>query len=91
MRELYTNITQNSPDEDIRTWLINATRLRQFDLQDFDKQTAENPRIFDAPSSSTDTVGTEKVGDMAADASFLYIAVDNAGTIEWRRVGISSF
>lgn len=97
MRELYTNLTQNRPLEDIklledfRTWIINATRLRQFDIQDFDKQTAENPRIFDAPSSSTDTVGTEKVNDVAADSSFLYVIIDNAGTLEWRRVAISSF
>lgn len=91
MRELYTNIRHDAPIEDIQTWIMNATRNRQFDLQDFDKQTTENPRIYNAPSSSTDTIGNEKVGDMAADASFLYIIVDNSGTLEWRRVAISSF
>ena len=43
------------------------------------------------PSSSTDTIGTEKVGDIAVDNSYFYIVVDNSGTLEWRRVAISSF
>ena len=77
--------------KELQDWAVSSTRSRGADLADFNIQTTENPRIFAVPTSSTDIVGTEKAGDVATDASFLYIAVDNAGAIEWRRGGISSF
>lgn len=92
MRRLYKTINQNAQLLEIREWIREATRNRRFDLQDYDNQIANNPVIFDdVPTSSSDLVGTEKAGDIAADASFLYIVIDNAGTLEWRRVAISSF
>jgi len=98
MRERYKNINPTVKEDNIigsvgelMNWVFNATRMRDFDIQDYDNQVSQNPRIYDAPSSSSDLVGTEKVGDIAGDASFFYIVIDNAGTLEWRQVGVSSF
>jgi len=43
------------------------------------------------PASSTAIIGTEKVGDIAADTSFLYVVVDNAGVLRWQRVATATF
>lgn len=91
MRDQYKNLPTSPNDADIVQWLRNATRQRQFDLDDYQDQVSNNPYIYPVPSSSSDLVGTEKVGDIAADASYFYVVVDNAGTLAWRRVAISSF
>jgi hypothetical protein len=91
MRDLHPVLPSNPTSADFYRWIEEVTRSRNGDLDDFNAQQRENPRIFDAPSSSTDTIGTEKVGDIAADSGFLYVVVDNAGILEWRRVAISSF
>lgn len=91
MRNLYRNININAQMPEILDWIRDATRNRRFDLDDYNRQDTTLPVIFDAPSSSSDIIGTEKAGDISADANFLYIVVDNAGTLEWRRVAISSF
>jgi len=92
VRELYKSLTPNSKLKDLLDWAIHATRARQVDKSDYDIQNSGNPLIYTAsPSSSSDLIGTEKVGDISMDTGFLYIIVDNAGTLEWRQVAISSF
>lgn len=91
MRESYKDINNTSSLPDFINWAIHATRARIFDREDFDKQISENPRIFNAPSSSSDLRGNEKAGDIAVDTSYFYIVADNAGTLQWQRVAISTF
>ena len=42
------------------------------------------------PTNSADTTG-DKLGDFNYDSAYLYVVVDNAGTLEWRRATLSSF
>lgn len=91
MQSLYQILNVNAGIEDVIKWIENATRDRGIDIDDYNNQVASNPIIFSAPSSSTDITGAEKVGDIAADASYFYVVVDNAGSLEWRRVAIGSF
>ena len=77
---------------ELKNFSRSAARAREFDIQDFDNQIAANPVIFsNTPTSSSDLIGTEKAGDIAVDTSFLYVVVDNAGTLQWQRVAISTF
>lgn len=81
------------------TELFNAyqeiVRLRQEeDLSDFDnlpQRFIGGRKITRIPSSSADVVSADLEGDINYDASFLYILLDSAGTLVWRRVAISSF
>lgn len=91
MRSQYKVLSLNAQVEDIKRWIEDVTRTRQTDLDDYDIQESSKPKIFDVPTSSSDLSGAEKAGDIAADASYFYIVVDNSGALEWRRVGISSF
>lgn len=91
MRNIFKTISDNSTLQDVISWAKDVTRNRRFDVDDYDLQVASSPVIYPAPSSSSDLTGTEKVGDIAVDASYLYIVVDNSGTLEWKRVGVSSF
>ena len=91
MRDNYSSLEGIQALEELIRWAKDVARTRRFDLEDYDNQISGNPFIFDVPSSSSDMIGTEKVGDIAADDSFFYVVVDNAGVLEWRRVGISSF
>ena len=43
------------------------------------------------PTSSSDIVDGEKVGDINFQNDYIYILTDNAGTPAWRRVAVSSF
>lgn len=91
MQRLYSSLPKNATLDDIYLWAVSVSRERQLDLQDYNNQVANNPVILNVPTSSNDIRGTEKVGDIAADASYLYIVVDNSGALEWRRVSISTF
>ena len=87
MRDPYKHIPNNPTPNDLREWIVDATRKREFDIDDYDIQIADNPVIFDTPSSTTDIKGGEKPGDIAFDTSNLYVVVDNAGTLEWLQIG----
>lgn len=91
MRELYKNISTSPEIGEIADWVRQATRERGQDLEDYNSQVSNNPFVFPAPASSSDLIGTEKAGDIAADASYVYVVVNNAGTLEWRRAALSSF
>lgn len=77
--------------KDVVFWIEDATRQREIDVKLDLTESQRTPKIFDVPSTSGDIKGTEKAGDIAVDASYFYVVVDNSGTLEWRRVSISSF
>lgn len=91
MRNLYRNINKNAFLEEILDWIRDATRNRRFDLDDYNNQDTTAPKIYNTPASSSDLRGTEKPGDIATDANYVYVVVNNAGTLQWRRVAISTF
>lgn len=91
MKSQYGILSHTAKEEEIKRWINDVTRSRQADLTDYDLQEATKPKIYGVPSSSSDLIGTEKEGDIAVDASYFYIVADNSGTLEWRRVAISSF
>jgi hypothetical protein len=87
MRDVYRDLPNNFTPNDLREWIVDVTRKRQFDLDDFDNQVAGNAVIFSSPSTLSDIRGGEKPGDIAVDASNLYVVVDNSGTLEWLQIG----
>jgi hypothetical protein len=87
MRDVYRDLPNNFTPNDLREWIVDVTRKRQFDLDDFDNQVAGNAVIFSSPSTLADIRGGEKPGDIAVDASNLYVVVDNSGTLEWLQIG----
>lgn len=92
MQRRYEIIAPDADEETIKDWMLKVTREREIDLQDYDNQVATNVVYFDvAPTSSSDLRGTEKAGDIAADTNFLYVVVDNAGTLQWQRVATATF
>lgn len=91
MRENYENLPTGATLEEVVLWIQKASRARNFDRQDFDLQQSSRPKIYVAPSSSSDLVGTEKAGDIAVDTNYLYVVVDNSGTLQWQRVATSTF
>ena len=92
MRDKYKTINNNAELKELELWAIDATRQRIIDLNDFNIQITENPRIFSTPSNATDIIGTEKVADTAADATFLYTVVDvGSGVLEWRTAPLTNF
>ena len=92
MENKYKLIKENATLSELVQWAVQATRERSKDLQDYDDQVATNAVIYDyTPTSSSDLIGTEKAGDIAVDTSYLYIVVDNSGTLQWQRVATSTF
>lgn len=69
-------------------------RERQADVQEFNNL----PNVFitgrkvgKIPSASADVVATDRPGDFSYDASFIYICLNNAGTVVWRRATLGSW
>lgn len=92
MKALYKNITANPSLRELAAWIRQATRERRIDLRDYNNQIGCNPKVFTRiPASTSDLLGTEQIGDIAANTTHLYIVVDNSGTLEWRRIAISTF
>lgn len=92
MQKNYRILETKPTLENIIEWIREAPRERIVDLDDYDEQEASNVKIYNyTPSSSSDLIGTEKVGDIAADTNFLYVVVDNSGTLQWQRVATSTF
>ena len=92
MQKEYRLLNEKATPEDILDWIIQATRERAVDLGDYDVQVATNAVYYNyTPSSSSDLIGTEKAGDIAADTSYIYIVVDNSGTLQWQRVATATF
>jgi hypothetical protein len=91
MQENYQQVRNNFTHNDIIKWAIDVTRTREFDRQDYDNQVENTTTIYDVPSTTTDIKGTEKVGDIAVNSTHLYTVIDNSGSLEWRRVALSTF
>lgn len=84
---------------DLVNWARDVTATRQEDVRDFDNlnqkfvlgrnRTLRNDR--DVPTGSSDVVATDAEGDIMHDASYLYILINNSGTLVWRRCALSSW
>lgn len=85
----YKLLSANPDLNEALDWIRQATREREFDLENYNNQTTTNVTFYSyIPSSSSDLIGTEKPGDIAADTTTLYVVVDNAGTLEWQSISI---
>lgn len=47
-------------------------------------------KVAKVPTASSDTTGNRE-GDVNWDDAYLYICVNNSGTVEWRRAALASF
>lgn len=92
MQKEYKLLSDNAELEDALSWIKQATRERGIDIEDYEQQVATNVVYYSyTPSSSSDLIGTEKAGDIAADTSYIYVVVDNSGTLQWQRVATATF
>ena len=91
MRSLYGVLSNNSGIVDVLRWVQDVVRERANDVSDYETQQATKPTIYPVPSSGTDFIGTEKAGDIAADEHHLYVVVDIAGVLTWRRTSLTNF
>jgi hypothetical protein len=81
----------NGNEKDV---LRRIVELRHDDVSDF----TNLPQVFmsgrkagKVPTGSADVAVTDRLGDFNYDTSYLYLAVNNAGSLVWRRVAISSW
>jgi hypothetical protein len=68
--------------------------LRNDDIGDWDdlpNRYMRGRKVEKVPTSSSDTASTDRAGDFNYSASFFYLCVNNAGTIVWRRIALSSW
>lgn len=91
MRNKFVTLSPKASNQDVIEWCADVARNRDFDVADYQNQVAYNPVIYAVPASSSDLRGNEKAGDIAVDASYFYIVVDDSGTLEWRRAAIGTF
>lgn len=80
--------------EDAANVLREIIRTRQSDISEIESiknRFVSGRKVTRTPSSSSDVQSTDRVGDMSFSASYMYIVVDNSGTLVWRRVSLASF
>lgn len=69
-------------------------RERENDVRDWynlPKKYMTGRKVEKVPTGSADIATTDRKGDFNYTASFLYLCVDNAGTLAWRRVALVSW
>lgn len=85
---------------DIDKWKAEVVRMRESDVADFDNLYKQFMQIGSgvtrssrttAPTSSTNVSTTDNDGDFYAVPGFLYILVNNSGTLKWQRTALSDF
>lgn len=68
--------------------------MREDDVSDWDNlpkiYVRKSNRIL-APTSSTDIIDSDRYGDTIFLNGFLYIIINNSGTLKWQRVALSDF
>lgn len=80
--------------ESVTDSLRTIARLRAEDITDRNSFPAifmKGRKVGKLPSSSSDVVASDRVGDFNYTASYLYILVDNSGTASWRRAALGSW
>jgi hypothetical protein len=88
IQQLIINDTSNHTDV-----LRSIARERLNDLVEWDnlpERFMRGRKVSKVPSASTDTTGSRE-GDINYDASYLYICVNNAGTLVWRRIASAAW
>jgi len=95
MNKKYEVLSINAGLNEVLRWIEDATRSRDEDLEDYADMDTSRSRVYSQPSSITDIIGTEKIGDIAvgedSGTQYLYVIVDDSGDLEWRRVALSTF
>lgn len=90
----YPSTFDNTPDG-IINFLKQIIRLRSDDVTEvnnFSSIFMSGRKVNKIPTSSSDvTAGQDKAGDFNYNVNYLFILVDNSGTLVWRRVALSSF
>lgn len=79
------------PDR-ILDWMRDVTEKRETDVQDFDNL----PKVFvrkvsREPVNSTDIIPQDKIGDFSFVEGYLYILINNSGTVKWQRTALADF
>jgi hypothetical protein len=69
-----------------RSW--ESMRIKFLGLKD---TTIRGRLVSRTPSASNDVVATDREGDVAFSATYMYVLINNAGTLAWRRVALSSW
>lgn len=88
------NFPQPLNEGDIYRAFLDVVRIRREDVIDYnnlDKKFILGRKVSRVPSSSTDVLDTDREGDVSMTSSYLYVLIDNAGTLAWRRVALSSW
>jgi len=90
----YPSTFDNTPDG-IINFLKQIIRLRSDDVTEvnnFSSIFMSGRKVNKVPTSSSDVIsGQDREGDFNYNVNYLFILVDNSGTLVWRRVALSSF
>lgn len=80
--------------DDVIEQLRQITNLRKNDvtvISQIASSYISGRKVGKIPTSSTDVVATDRIGDVNYTASYLYILIDNEGTPAWRRVALGAW
>ena len=70
------------------------SRERDNDITEFNNLTnifMRGRKVGKIPTSSTDIVPSDRVGDFSYDPDYLYIVINDSGTAEWRRATLGTW
>lgn len=85
---------RTSNEKDMEKLLLAITKERRSDIRAFDNLVnvfIRGRKVDKIPSGASDVAADDRLGDFNYSASYLYLCVDNSGTVEWRRAALSSW
>lgn len=80
--------------DDLRNFCNFVNRQRPQDVTQFNNLSQTfvmGRKVGKIPTSSTDVVAADRVGDLNFDASYGYICVNDSGSAVWRRWSLATW
>jgi hypothetical protein len=75
---------------DVLRYMIGERTADRREWLDLPNEYIKGRKVAKVPTSSSDVTGSRE-GDFNYDGSYLYVCVNNAGSVVWRRVVLSSW
>jgi len=76
------------------TALQKISQIRQNDQvqwNNLNNQFISGRRVTRVPTTSSNVLATDNVGDFNVTATYAYFCINNSGTVEWVRVAVGTF
>lgn len=91
-KKLYPDLRDESPSS-VGAWIREVTRIRREGVGDFNNLSQlyiMGRKVGKVPTAYDDVADSDREGDFNFDNGYIYLLVDDSGTLKWARTAHGS-